>query len=420
MKNVYEDKKLLSDNYSYIPIEDKGQIKRDIPTVSAVTTRKNKFVKFVEDQHERNEERDDKDKFRINVNFTSQDNTDNVRTVNLLNLVNEPKDTNFVVIKNGERVSIPADEFLTEVAKYSVMSDTARRKGGKEPLFSIEENLKNVIKLLETEGRFVYSGEQWRTEEAGYTLPKLQNLFKGELPNTLMFIAPSSQSSLDQDNLLDSIEAGTNNTQISDESIMDDIISDPKLKFDPITLGEFFNDKDFRKLSVDDQQKSIQELKENFPNNIKDIDYIYKQSQDIETIDKDIKTIDKDTKRESNNQQVSEKRIEDMDMDELDSFVMSERDKMLAELRADIFSFPQRQQAKSDLSYLKKYANNSSVNKNTLKKVLLKYNLPEDISPNEVEVILKSIPNSESLLALTEVDSNSLPSLLARPERTVN
>ena len=201
---------------------------------------------------------------------------------------------------------------------------------------------------------------------------------------------------------------------------MDDIISDPKLKFDPITLGEFFNDKDFRKLSVDDQQKSIQELKENFPNNIKDIDYIYKQSQDIETIDKDIKTIDKDTKRESNNQQVSEKRIEDMDMDELDSFVMSERDKMLAELRADIFSFPQRQQAKSDLSYLKKYANNSSVNKNTLKRVLLKYNLPEDISPNEVEVILKSIPNSESLLALTEVDSNSLPSLLARPERTVN
>ena len=157
-----------------------------------------------------------------------------------------------------------------------------------------------------------------------------------------MFIAPSSQSSLDQDNLLDSIEAGTNNTQISDESIMDDIISDPKLKFDPITIGEFFNDKDFRKLSVDDQQKSIQELKENFPNNIKDIDYIYKQSQDIETIDKDIKTIDKDTKRESNNQQVSEKRIEDMDMDELDSFVMSERDKMLAELRADIFSFPQR------------------------------------------------------------------------------
>ena len=420
LKNVYEDKKLLSDNYSYIPIEDKGQIKRDFPAISAVTTRKNNFAKFIEDQHKKNENKDDKDKFRINVNFTSQDDTDNVRTVNLLNLVNEPKDTNFVVIKNGERVSIPADEFLTEVAKYSVMSDTARRKGGKEPLFSIEENLKNVIKLLETEGRFVYSGEQWRTEEAGYKAPRIQNFVLGELPNTLMFIAPSSQSSLDQDNLLDNIETGMNNTQISDESIMDDIISDPKLKFDPITLGEFFNDKDFRKLSVDDQQKSIQELKENFPNNIKDIDYIYKQSQDIETIDKDIKTIDKDTKRESNNQQVSEKRIEDMDMDELDSLVISERNKMVDEFWANVFSFPQRQQAESDLSYLKKYANNSSVNKNTLKKVLLKYNLPEDISPNEVEVILKSIPNSESLLALTEVDSNSLPSLLARSKDTSN
>lgn len=277
---------------------------------------------------------------------------------------------------------ISSDVFHNKLAIQILAMNDALLKNKQQPLAGAEA-IHGALKIWSDEGRFIKMSQldSEGFKIFGKTLPfTAEELWNAD---DILFIPPGSDFLIRGKST--SSDAANVNAEKGQEKPED--IDDTEFNWKQI-FAWAESDK-FTLLNSIQRQESIKELKRNYPDEEETIDLIFKPIlQNLQMQEK-----------KKVNQTSQDVQMPQMSQDDIDAYIDEQRSKIAARGKEEVKTLYNEQQMQFDMERLQKLAQGSSYVRGK-SALLKKYNLDQNATPEEIEIVLATLKGEDvSLLA---------------------
>ena len=287
--------------------------------------------------------------------------------------------------KEGEDVivnPISSDVFQNALAVQILSMNYGLLKNKEQPLIGAEA-IHGALQIWSDEGRFVKMN-QIDTEGfkiLGKTVPGTKDQLWNE--DDILFIPPGSDFLMrGKATSSDAANVNSDKGQEKPEEVDD-------TEFNPLKILSWAQSSDFTSLNPIQRQETINELKRNYSDDVEKIDLIF------EPILQNLQMQEK----QKVNKTSQDLQMPQMSQDDVDAYIDEQRSKIASRGKEEVKTLYNAQQMQFDMERLQKLAQGSSYVRGK-SALLKKYNLDQNATPEEIEIVLATLKGEDvSLLA---------------------
>ena len=277
---------------------------------------------------------------------------------------------------------ISSDIFQNALAVQILSMNYNLLKNNEQPLVGAE-SIHAALQIWSDEGRFVKMN-QIDTEGfkiLGKTVPYTAEQLWNE--DDILFIPPGS------DFLIRGKSTSSDAASVNADKGQEKPEKEDETEFNPIKIETWAESNKFTSLNPIQRQETINELKRNYPDDVEKIDLIF------EPILQNLQMQEK----KKVNQTSQDVQMPQMSQDDVDAYIDEQRSKIASRGMEEVKELYNTKQMQFDMERLEKLAQGSSYVRGK-SALLKKYNLDQNATPEEIEIVLATLKGEDvSLLA---------------------
>ena len=278
--------------------------------------------------------------------------------------------------------SISSDVFQNALSVQILSMNYNLLKNNEQPLVGAEA-IHGALQIWSDEGRFVKMN-QIDTEGfkiLGMTVPGTKDQLWNE--DDILFIPPGS------DFLIRGKSTSSDAANVNADKGQEKPEEENDTEFNPLKILSWAQSDDFTSLNPMQRQETINELKRNYSDDAEKIDLIF------EPILQNLQMQEK----KKVNQTSQDVQMPQMSQDDVDAYIDEQRSKIASRGMEEVKELYNTKQMQFDMERLEKLAQGSSYVRGK-SALLKKYNLDQNATPEEIEIVLATLQsNNNSLLA---------------------